>query len=401
MMLESMAKKFQQKYPHIKVEIKSINEGGYSISDEGLKKFNAEIMSGKASDVICLNGLPYKKYIDKNIFTDISEIISRDSTFDINQFYKNVIEACKYKGKLYAMPVSFTFDAVQVDKALTDAQKIILEEGGWTWKTFAETALKLSQDKNSDGKTDIYGLAKTDPLELFKYIFSSSARQFIDMENKQCSFDSEEFIELLKMVKALNSKDIMHNKLDFDALYMEGSRDTIGFNFMNDMNTFGYSISKSMLGDKAEVYAMPLGGENLTRAFDATMYAINSSSNLKEEAWEFIKFLTSDETFNRDNPINKNASENMMKEMMKPETSSALMMSDESGKTKTIVIDPLTNKQYEQIKSIIASLGQLNDYNLQLKGIMEGELKAYLNDQRSAEDVAKLIQNRVNIYLNE
>jgi len=400
-MLESMAKKFQQKHPNIKVKIKSMSERRLSVSDEEIKKFNAEIMSGKASDLICLEGLPYKKYIDKNIFADISEIISRDSTFDMNQLYKNIIEACKYKGKLYSMPVSFTFDALQADGALTDAQGIKLEGDNWTWETFAEAARKASGDKNGDGKTDIYGLAKEDPLKLFEYIFSSSMKQYVDMENKQCHFDSEEFIELLEMVKVLSSKDVMHSTLDYDALFQGSSRGTIGFSFIEDMNNFAYAVSKSMLGDKAEVHAMPLSGEDMPRTFDATMYAISSSSELKEEAWEFIKFMTSDETFGRNNPINKNASEKMLKEMMKSETSSVLMVSDESGKTKTINIGPLTNDQYEHIKLTIASLGQLNDYNLQLKAIIEGELKSYLNDQRSAEDVAKLIQNRVNIYLNE
>jgi ABC-type glycerol-3-phosphate transport system substrate-binding protein len=400
-MLESVAKKFQQKHPDIKVEIKSMSEDRHNINDEGIKKFNAEIMSGKASDLICLDGLPYKKYIDKKIFADISEIISKDSTFDTNQFYNNIIEACKYKGKLYAMPVSFAFGAVQVDKALSDAQGIKLEGDDWTWETFAEDVSKVSGDKNGDGKADIYGLAKTDPLELFEYIFSSRMKQFVDMENKQCRFESKEFIELLKMVKALSSKDIMHSRLDYGALYQESSRGTIGFNFIDDMSTFDYTVSKSMLGDKAEVHAMPLSGGNIPRTFDATMFAINNSSKLKEEAWEFIKFMTLDETFGRNNPVNKNASENMLKEMMKSENSSTLAVSDESGKTRTTVIEPLTSKQYEHIKSVIASLGQLNDYNMQLKAIIEEELKSYLNDQRSAEDVAKLIQNRVNIYLNE
>lgn len=399
MMLESMAKKFQQKHPDIKVEIKSMGED-VNIND-AVKKFNAEIMSGKAADLICLDGLPYKKYIDKNIFANISEIIVKDSTFDTGQYYSNILEACKYKGSLYAMPVSFSFGAVEVDKALTDGQDIRLDENSWTWKTFKEAVLKVVKDKNNDGKTDIYGLSKIEPLELFGYVFSSNMKQFIDMENRKCNFDSKAFVEVLETVKALSDNKTMHATLDNGALFNNGSSGTIGFNLINDMNTFAYTVAKNMLGSKTEVLAMPLSSENQLRTFDAVLFAINNNSKLKPEAWEFIKFLTAGETFGGSIPVNKNASENMMKEMMNPENQASIGVTTESGKTKVIVIEPLTDKQYEHMKGMIASLGQRNDYDGQLKSIIEGELKAYLSGQRSAEDIAKLIQNRVNIYLNE
>lgn len=400
-MLESMAKKFQLKHPDIKVKVKSMDEEGEGTTEEVMKKFNAEIISGNAADLICLDGLPYKKYYEKNIFADLGEFINRDSSFDINKLYRNIIEACKYKGKLYAMPVTFTFDAVQVDEALTKAQGALLDVRNWTWETFCNAASRQAKDKNGDGKTDIYGLAKTDPLELFENIFSSTGKQFIDTENKSCSFDSEEFVKLLKMIKTLSSKEIMHDKLDYEALYYDSSKGSIGFNFINNLNTFEFTIAKCMLGDDTQIYPMPRWSKEAPATFDATMYAINSSSSMKEEAWEFIKFITSDGSYGRGNSVNRDTLENTMKEMMKPENGSTLMISNDKGETRTIVIEPYTEKQNEQMKSMIEDLGQLNDYNLQLKTIIEGELRAYLNDQRSAEDVAKLIQNRVNIYLNE
>jgi len=400
-MLESMAKKFQQRHPNIKVKVRSMDEDGKGTTEEMMKKFNAEIVSGNAADLVCLDGLPYKKYYEKHIFTDLDEFISKDNSFDISMFYTNIIEACKYKGKLYAMPVTFNFKAVQVDEALAKAQGALFDVGDWTWEKFSKAALQLSKDKNGDGKTDIYGLAKTDPLELFGYIFSSTGKQFIDMENKSCSFDSEEFIQLLKMVKTLCSKETMHDKLDYEALYYDSSKGSIGFNFINELNTFEFTIAKCMLGDGTQIYSMPRWSKEAPATFDATMYAINSSSSMKEEAWEFVKFITSDGSYGRGHSVNKNTLENIMKEMMKPDNSSTLMISNDKGETRTIVIEPYTEKQNEQMKSMIEDLGQLNDYDPQLKAIIEEELKSYLNDQRSAEDVAKLIQNRVNIYLNE
>lgn len=400
--LEIMAKKFQQQHPKIKVEIKNMIEEGRSISDEEIKKFNTEIINGKASDLISLDGLPYKKYIDKNIFVDLSELISKDSTFDTSKLYMNIVDAGKYKGKLYAMPVSFSYNAVQVDKALLDAHGIKLDENSWTWETFTEAALKMVTDNNGDGKTDIYGVAKTDPIKLFDYIFSSRIKQFIDMENKQSNFDSKEFVKLLEMVKKLSDKDVMHDKLDFMALSNgESSRGTIGFNLVDNMDNFYYTMTKYMMGDKAEVLAMPLDSEKVYRTFDANMYAINNKSKLKEEAWKFIKFLTSEDATLTNHTINKNAFENKIKETMKAENSNRIATYTDSGEMKITELEPISSEQFEQIKATISSLGQLNEYNLQLKSIIEGELKAYLSNQRSAEDVAKLIQNRVSIYLNE
>ena len=61
----------------------------------------------------------------------------------------------------------------------------------------------------------------------------------------------------------------------------------------------------------------------------------------------------------------------------------------------------LTQEQADELVALIESATQLADYSDSVIEIVIEQAAAYFDGQKSAQDVAKLVQSKVNIYVNE
>ncbi len=61
----------------------------------------------------------------------------------------------------------------------------------------------------------------------------------------------------------------------------------------------------------------------------------------------------------------------------------------------------LTEEQAANVRSLMDNTTKLMDENSKLVEIVVENAAAFFSDQKSAEEVAKLIQSKANIYINE
>ena len=68
-----------------------------------------------------------------------------------------------------------------------------------------------------------------------------------------------------------------------------------------------------------------------------------------------------------------------------------------------ITVQPLTKEDTEYVKSFIYSLDSSNVYNANqnVYNIINEEVAAFFGGQKTAREVADIIQSRVSIYVNE
>ncbi len=64
-------------------------------------------------------------------------------------------------------------------------------------------------------------------------------------------------------------------------------------------------------------------------------------------------------------------------------------------------LEPLTQEQVDDFKAMIDGASVAGNYDSDIMDIINEEAEAYFSGDKSAEDVAALIQNRVGIYLGE
>ena len=81
---------------------------------------------------------------------------------------------------------------------------------------------------------------------------------------------------------------------------------------------------------------------------------------------------------------------------------------EEESYTGTTYIDgeeveltPLTQEERDYVVGFIESLTEHVEYDEEILNIITEEAAAYFGNQKSVDDVAKIIQSRISIYVNE
>ena len=76
-------------------------------------------------------------------------------------------------------------------------------------------------------------------------------------------------------------------------------------------------------------------------------------------------------------------------------------MSDEYGNSVQFELYGLTDEQADKLLAAINGADKAIDMNTKLYGIVKEEAEAFFSGQKTAEEVARLIQSKVSFYLSE
>lgn len=119
------------------------------------------------------------------------------------------------------------------------------------------------------------------------YILKGSWERFIDVENKEVSIDAAEYIALLESVKELSKKGYFGSGIDFyNTKYNFAA--TIDF----DVQAAFYALDSGA----GRAYSLPIADKLRNVSIKANgCLTLNSASENKDLAWEFIRFLLSEE----------------------------------------------------------------------------------------------------------
>jgi len=100
------------------------------------------------------------QYAAKGAFADLSDYYS--SWADKSALYAADIDATVYKGKHYAVPMTFSPVLTYYNKALFKAAGLDPKKPPVTWTEFADAAKSLTKDSDGDGKPEQYGFVLPD-----------------------------------------------------------------------------------------------------------------------------------------------------------------------------------------------------------------------------------------------
>ncbi len=396
-MVDAAITAFQKAHPDYKIELKTYNNQLAGVKQEGpgqeqaqdltplIQQFNTDIIAGNSADVYILDDLPYYKYIEDGLLADLGEMLA-DGDTDLSQYYGNIFDACKTDGKLYTIPASFSFDVLAgQEENLPSSETPSISD-------FFDKANSLPEG--------LAAFPKGDATQAFTSFMKSNYSYFVDQAAQAARFDSAEFISLLNGFKSLfdtrmgekGEQDMMPNEqigtgdLAFTALEVNGFDSLAAAIALADGN-LSYTGIPSMETDAYNFMASDLAG-------------INASSQNKEMAWEFIKTLLSLEvqsTMQMEGfPINKAACQSIADRMKSGDTKAMI-----ATPTKQVEVKPLSDEQFADMTDTLGKLNRLSAPDHNIIKILNEELPAFFSGQKSAEDTASLIQNRVQTILNE
>ena len=233
----------------------------------------------------------------------------------------------------------------------------------------------------------------------------------MNWETGECSFDTGEFAKLLEFAM-LAPKEV---NIDDDNWqdYQERTRIREGMQLMSVSSFYDwYSIldQKANWGDDLIYVGMPSEDRNGNSFSLDSGLAMSSKCANKDAAWKFLRGrLTGDNNYRWSFPINQSAFDAFMKEAMTPDT-----YTDENGNVveypkleytdatgETVQIMAMTQEDYDQFMELLQSTTKLADYDEAIMNIVMDEAQAFLDGNRSADDVAKAVQSKVKLHVNE
>ncbi|GKU77355.1 ABC transporter substrate-binding protein [Paenibacillus sp. L3-i20] len=398
-------KKYEEKYPHITIDVDYVeftDANGEAMREKYRKTIGTAMLSGKGPDLLEMDQLPTENYVNKKLLANLGDMMDKDDTFHKDDYFTNIFEGIKVNGGIYGMPMKVFLYGLKGNETIIENSNVKVDDKNWDWSQFANVTKEISKtvDGGTSGLFVNINSADFKISEFVSQFVNDQYATFVDQESGKANFESPAFIDLLKEVKRLVDEKVIDReakKYIFSNTIIMSPPDYViemkQSQFIEDKYKF-----KSKLYLKPNGSGKEAGGQ--FRTFQTI--GINAKSKVKEEAWHFLKFLMSEELTNEVNgwgfPINKKsyalAAEKILKEG-KVESPQPI------GPLKGVIYD-ITQEDIDELEKMLNNA----KYPVQFKEskineIITEESYAYLTGQKSPEEVAKLIQNRVTTVLNE
>ncbi len=409
--IDILAEKFMDMHPNVEiiVERQEDNKAQY------MYRIAIDLLSGTATDLIDLSALDINHKAQSGLLVNLYDFMDNDPEFNKSDYYTNIFEAMEYEGGLYAMPLSFHYDMVYTSKPL--AEKIDLDYESYKDISYGEMIDIYEKVKKTHPSPDEFYLM---PGIVKNSFFDYESVDFFDIETGDANFDSEEFIQHLKLTKKLNT--VYHpdtQEWDFTRVSV-GNEDFLKEDFMfAEFTSNTIDMAKMMIEFQNTKDPIPLLSSEGKAPFSNLLgtYAISNNCKNRELAWEFLKYCISakdisdfeDERYDLDYsfmflgniPINIENFYTYFRHNFEQEINDYVSRGVEMK---------FTNEE-EKEKIIQVTLDQIHGWNqgrnvlvgnLELTYLLREELdNYYYYDLATAEETARIIQNKVFTYLNE
>lgn len=378
------------------------------LSDATTRMMN-DITGSNAPDIISLSNsnISMTALAGKGALEEITPYLEK-AGYSEEDFMEGVVNSYKLDGKLYTMPGRFAIQTSMADSA------IVGDKQGWSLQEALEVIKNLPEGMSfSEYDTQEYFVQKC-----LIYGYTS----FIDEQNASCNFDSEEFKAILEMAKTFPparewSEDIPSSPI----LIQNGEILTIdaGIDSLESVQLclayFGDKLTPTFIG-----YPGVAGNGALLSSYGGT-YAICSKSDDKEIAAEFIiNKITA--PYEKDNhrhwgfpslkkELDAYIADKTTIEYIKDENGELIL--DEEGKPIPenggssmgwgdwmYEYRPCTREDADILLELVNGVECIhtNFDNTIFSMIME-EVGYFLGGDKTADEVASLVQNRISLYL--
>ena len=369
-----------------------------------VKQLKMDVVAGKSPDMIYFSEFELLKNLaNKGTFVDLRDYLGKNGTLSEDELMPPLVKACETNGKLYCL-------AEGIDMTTFGIKKKFYDKDNWTMNDLKDVFSKMPKG------TSIFQY-NNKPDELFDSF--SCGMSFVDYDKAECHFDSDEFIELLKFCKDVGSDvgSLSDNLSDEDWEALARERDSALRNdkaLLESVNLSNPRFINSMkyghFGEDVVLVGYPSNNGCGCNISLNNSFAIFDSSEAKDICWEFIStYLKSEDSTYYCIPALKEKYEKSLDEAMEDP-----YWIDKNNKKVTYKDTVYINDEEKEIPNLSkadrdmiynyvmnADTSSTNFFNDDVDKIVDEETNAYFAGERSAEDTAEMIQNRVSIMLSE
>ncbi|NLO47808.1 MAG: extracellular solute-binding protein [Clostridiales bacterium] len=354
---------------------------------EGLQRLQTEITAGQLPDIFDLSSyyLPTQLYIKKGILLDLYPYLDNDPDLNRDCIFEGILSAYERNGALYEAPSSFTLTC------FIGIKEVVGETPGWQMDDML--SLLESMPSETEG---ILGQNKEQMLVLLS-LFAFD--DYIDWDTGVCTFESESFISLLKYLAVV--PDISS---DYDPERLKNKEALLLTNGISSI--FSISAFRAFFGDSYVIKGFPVqngSGNYFTKG--GSVLGISSTCKNKDAAWSFVRNMFTEEFENNQRMIGLPVSIAAFEKLAERKLS--FFQNDQAHEetvllgNQQVIIKKPAEDDITLLVDLINSCDRAMNNNEVVASIVKEECGAYFAGDKSAEETARVIQSRVNTYINE
>jgi ABC-type glycerol-3-phosphate transport system substrate-binding protein len=402
-----------------KYRIKIVDYSGYDVYDDESESYTStssgqlknDIISGNAPDMICVND---RNVIDslssKGTFADLYTFMENDSELNKDMILPNILTALESDGKLYSIAPSFMIST------FVAKTKFVGDKQDWTIDDMMEIYGNLSDDMDAFA----YSTTSSDIFNNLLYQFMD---EFVDYDSKTCSFDSDDFIELLEFCNTFPEED--EDEPDYDS--MTSDEWEVYWNEQESKCRNDKALLENVYISQIREYAQYRYGDfndEITFVGAPTSdgkggsllfgnsFAILNDSGCKDAAWEFIKTFFTEDAYDSFYSYQMPVVTDIFDKQAEESTEQSYYLDDNGEKQYysssytvgdvTVDIPPLTEEEKDFMVDYVKNVTRVQgSYDTDLSNIIIEESDAYFAGEKTAEEAAQMIQNRASILISE
>ena len=399
--------RFNRTHDNVRLEYQDYaqynTENDYSA---GITKFNTEVMAGNLPDIIPTGQIAYRQIASKGLLEDLYPYLDQDPDLKREDFFPNLLSALEVNGGLYQIVSGFSVET------LCGAASIVGDTPGWTYDDF-----NAALEKMPEGCTPLEPYVTRD--QVLSSLLYADMDNFVDWTSGKVNFESDNFKQLLQFVKQFPAEynwDEHDNSENTQDLLRQG-RQMLTQTYLYGLDSILWNGAN--FGGKATYIGWPTSsGVGSIMRFE-NGFAMSKTCADKEAAWEFFRsMLTESGQASQYNiPSNRNVFNKQLEDFMTPryrKDANGNILLDENGEkieeSRGGWIDDsgvehniyaMTQEQADEVLSIIETCTKVASYDTSIYDIVNEQAQAFFADQKSIDEVARLIQSKANIYVNE
>lgn len=396
MMKECIAR-YSDLHPEIKIEYTIAYDGTAVPASDRIRELNTELMSGNGADILLLNGLPAESYRKKGVLEDMTDVFK--PMLDGGELLDNIADNYVFDGKIYYMPVQFG-----VPLFLSDSAAAELEPSPEGLADFARSCVGSGRTlfSNSDSRQVFEGFI----YEYYDRLFKTDG-----------NFDKAAFIGYMENVKAITDSCAEGPEYEANIKEDELIRMMVMSNLGSPSMLMGEDTHAILRCSRCiddcnailcNLESFDINFKNINNTFvPNTTVAINSDSESKDAAKEFIRFMFSDEiqSYNlyEGYPVSKSAFDFTLSSTVSPYGDAILSMdyTDKTGASHMLDFSWPKAEALAKFKEYLLNADKPVFDDVMLTDMLYSAAEGYFNGSTDIEAAADNAESSVNLYLSE
>lgn len=366
-----------------------------NIVSEFTRQIQMEMAVGRGPDLLLGNSHLYFGEMDLGDLARNGQLQSVEGMLkDEDAYWPAALESGRINGKLYGIPYDCTLFLTTYSESFTAGRQ------SWTIEELMEAV------RNTDADMLQCGLDGT-AIVLAYGLYDNDSKAYIDWENRKSHLTEEPFLALLEFAKDYADYEEYSRISDTKSAVQEGRAIAANPYVFGGLENYYYltELEDIFQGEPSHLGFPRSEGNGIYVV--PTMFFVNAQTEKKEGIAALFQFLLSEENQLRDvgRPFDNQRFTHFLTRLpvrlSALERSIKLAVQKGQSQTDSPWSYGISEEQEIWARFLIENARPGNFYAKEIESIIYEELEPYFQGQRTAEETARILDNRVQLYLDE